>query len=48
MAAKNKKILLQNLNTLILDTILKIDVDREDITLPSIRKQWESPEENGR
>lgn len=42
MAAKSKKILLQNLNTLILDTILAIKEDNEDVGVAELRKQWES------
>ncbi|CCV01889.1 High mobility group protein homolog [Invertebrate iridescent virus 30] len=42
MAAKSKKILLQNLNTLILDTILAIKEEGEDVGVAELRKQWES------
>jgi hypothetical protein len=44
MAAKSKKILLQNLNTLILDTILSVKEDGEDVCVTDLRKQWESTE----
>lgn len=45
MVGKSKKILLQNLNTLILDTILAIKEENEDdITVVNLRKQWESAE----
>ena len=42
MAAKSKKILLQNLNILILDTLLK-DNDAS-ASVADLKKQWESPE----
>lgn len=42
MAAKSKKILLQNLNILILDTLLK-DND-SSASVADLKKQWESPE----
>ena len=41
MAAKNKKVLLQNLNTLVLNTLFA-NKDDVDITLADLRKQWES------
>lgn len=54
MAAKGKKVLLQNLNTFVLDTILtpqectikKCSTEAPEIerNVISIRKQWESPE----
>lgn len=42
MAAKSKKILLQNLNTFVLDTILSIKEDNEGISAIELRKRWES------
>lgn len=44
MAAKSKKILLQNLNILILDTILSTKEDNDDVSVVELRKQWESSE----
>lgn len=44
MAVKSKKILLQNLNVLVLDTILSLKEDYEELTVYEVRKQWESPE----
>jgi hypothetical protein len=44
MAAKSKKILLQNLNILVLDGILSIKENSEEISVLEVRKQWESPE----
>lgn len=41
MAAKNKKVLLQNLNTMVLNTLFA-NKDDVDITLADLRKQWES------
>lgn len=42
MAAKSKKILLQTLNTLVLETILSIKDDGGETNVSDIRKQWES------
>lgn len=43
MAAKSKKILLQNLNTLILNTILVLkEEEDENISVAELRKRWES------
>jgi len=42
MAAKNKKILLQNLNTLVLETIFSIKENEEEITVAELKKLWES------
>ena len=42
MAAKNKKILLQNLNTLVLETILQTRQNAEEVSVAELRKQWES------
>lgn len=44
MAVKSKKILLQNLNILVLDTILSLKEDCEELTVYEVRKQWESPD----
>jgi hypothetical protein len=44
MAVKSKKILLQNLNVLVLDTILSLKEDCEELTVYEVRKQWESPD----
>jgi len=42
MAAKNKKILLQNLNTLVLESILQVRENEEEVSVADLRKQWES------
>jgi hypothetical protein len=42
MAAKGKKILLENLNTLVLNTILGVREEGEEVSSSEIRKQWES------
>jgi hypothetical protein len=44
MAAKSKKILLQNLNTLVLNTILSTKEGEDLPTASELRKQWESVE----
>lgn len=44
MAAKSKKILLQNLNILVLDGLLSIKENSEEVSVVEVRKQWESPE----
>jgi hypothetical protein len=44
MAAKSKKILLQNLNILVLDGLLSIKENSEEVSVVEVRKQWESPD----
>jgi hypothetical protein len=44
MAAKSKKILLQNLNILVLDGLLSIKENSVEVSVVEVRKQWESPD----
>lgn len=44
MAAKSKKILLQNLNILVLGGLLSIKENSEEVSVVEVRKQWESPD----
>lgn len=44
MAAKGKKVLLQSLNNLVLESILSLKEKEETVTVVEIRKQWESGE----